>query len=401
MTDCYQPVKITNSVYWVGAIDWDIRDFHGYSVNRGTTYNAYLVVSDKIVLIDTVKESFTEEMMSRISKVVEPRKIDYIVSNHSEMDHSGALPVVASHINPDRIFASKMGVKALKQHFPDQDIPVEEIQNNQTLDLGGKTLRFIETRMLHWPDSMFTWLPEEKVLFSQDAFGLHLATAERFADQVRPTVVYREMAKYYANILMPYSHLVSRLLDSVRKMDLKIDIIANDHGPVFRRDIANLLSWYQTWAEQAPTPRAVIIYDTMWGSTKTMANIIAEGIYAGGGEPAPMPLSGVHRSDVARELLQSGGLIVGSPTLNNNIFPTVADVMCYLKGLQRKNLVGAVFGSYGWSGEAVGHMKSMLEEMKVEIIGEQKIQYVPGADEQRTCYDLGFSIGNRLSQNRR
>jgi flavorubredoxin len=401
MSNFYQPVKITDTVYWVGAIDWDIRDFHGYSVNRGTTYNAYLVVADKVALIDTVKESFTDEMMLRISKIINPARIDYIISNHSELDHSGALPVVAAQINPERILASKMGVKALRSHFPDRDIPLDEVQNGESLNLGGRTLKFIETRMLHWPDSMFSYVPEERLLFSQDAFGMHLATAERFTDQIRPTVVYREMAKYYANILMPYSHLITKLLASIKKMDLTIDIIANDHGPLFRRDISNVLEWYQTWANQLPTSRAVIIYDTMWGSTKTMANIIAEGIYAGGGEPAPMPLSGAHRSDIATELLQSGGLVTGSPTLNNTIYPTMADVMCYLKGLQRKNLVGAAFGSYGWSGEAVGQLKSMLEDMNVKVIGEQKTQYVPGPDELSACYKLGFSIGNCLSKNRR
>lgn len=401
MTDYYQPVKITDSVYWVGAIDWDIRDFHGYSVNRGTTYNAYLIVTDKVTLIDTVKEQHLPEMLARISKIVEPEKISRIISNHSEMDHSGGLPKVAAWVRPDQILASKMGVKALKSHFPDAEMQVEEVASGDVIDIGGRTLKFLETRMLHWPDSMFTYMPEERLLFSQDAFGLHLATAERFADQIGPTVIYREMAKYYANILMPYAHLVTKLLDTISTMNMKIDIIANDHGPVFRRDIDTVIEWYQKWSAQLPTDKAIILYDSMWGSTQRMGKIIAEGVLAGGGRPSILSAGGVHRSDIAVELLHAGALIAGSPTLNNTLFPTMADVLFYLKGLRRRNLVGAAFGSYGWSGEAVGQIRQLMEDMNVEILSELKTQYVPDNQAVDDCYQLGVSIGRRLSENKR
>jgi len=401
MNNFFQPVKLTDTVYWVGAIDWDVRDFHGYSTNRGTTYNAYLVLADKITLIDTVKTPFIPEMMARVSRVVDPQDICCIVSNHAEMDHSGGLPQVASEVKPERILASKMGVKVLHEHFNSVDLNLEEVKNGDTLDLGNRTLQFMETRMLHWPDSMFTYMPEERLLFSQDAFGMHLATAERFADQVGPTIVYREMAKYYANILMPYSNLVLKLIDKLESMKLKIDIIAHDHGPIFRRDIDNVIGWYRRWADQSPTNRGVIIYDTMWGSTLNMAKVIAEGILQGGGKVQLMPMGGSHRSDIATELLHSGALVVGSPTLNNNMFPTMADVMVYLKGLRPKNLIGAAFGSYGWGGEGIKQVRSILEEMNVEIVGEKKAKYVPDDSDLDDCCKLGESIGRRLAENTR
>ncbi|HPQ41660.1 MAG TPA: FprA family A-type flavoprotein, partial [bacterium] len=245
MTNFYQPVKLTDTVYWVGAIDWDVRDFHGYSTNRGTTYNAYLVLAEKIALIDTVKASFVPEMMARISRIIDPQDICCIVSNHAEIDHSGGLPAVAAEVKPERILASKMGVKGLREHFNNSDLNLTEVASGEVLDLGNRSLHFMETRMLHWPDSMFTYMPEERLLFSQDAFGMHLATAERFADQVGPTIVYREMAKYYANILLPYSALVLKLIEKITEMNLKIDIIAHDHGPIFRRDIDNVIGWYR------------------------------------------------------------------------------------------------------------------------------------------------------------
>ena len=401
MSNCFQPVKITDSVYWVGAVDWDIRDFHGYSVNRGTTYNAYLIVTDSVTLIDTVKEPYVPEMMARISHIVDPEKISRIISNHAEMDHSGGLPKVAALVRPDHILASKQGVKALQKHFPDAGLQVEEVASGDSIDIGGRTLKFMETRMLHWPDSMFTYMPEERVLFSQDAFGLHLASAERFADQIGPTIIYREMAKYFANILMPYAHLVAKLLDAVAAMDLKIDIIANDHGPVFRRDIDTVLEWYRKWSGQAPTDKALIVYDSMWGSTQKMARILAEGISAGGGRPLVLSAGGAHRSDIAVELLHAGALVAGSPTLNNTLFPTMADVLFYLKGLRRLNLIGGAFGSYGWSGEAAPQIRQLLEEMKVEVVSELKTQYVPDNQCIDACYQAGLSIGKRLSENRR
>lgn len=389
--------QITDDVYWVGAVDWRIRDFHGYLTDRGTTYNAYLVLADKVTLIDTVKNPFFDEMMQRISSVIDPGKIDYIVSNHAEMDHSGSLPEAVAAIQPEKVFASKMGSRVLAQHFrPTPDItPVGDME---TISLGNMDLTFVETKMLHWPDSMFSYLPQRKVLFSQDALGMHLATNERFIDEVDEYIWTHEAAKYYANILMPFSPLITKLLTRLGELSLDIELVLTDHGPVWRgEDIGKILDLYGHWARRQPTCKAVIVYETMWESTALMARAIAEGLDQGGVCVKVMPLGSAHRSDVATEILDAGALIVGSPTINNQVFPSMADVMTYLTGLKPANLIGAAFGSYGWSGEAVGHLEEMLGKMNVEIAAEAiKAQWVPDEAVLQQCHDMGQNIAEQL-----
>ncbi len=388
-------VKISDTVYWVGAIDWKIRDFHGYSTHQGTTYNAYLILAEKITLIDTVKKEYQEELLARISSLIPPDKIDYIVSNHSELDHSGCLPEMVSIIKPEKVFASSMGSKNLADHFH-QSMDITVVRHGETLSLGNRSLLFLETKMLHWPDSMFSYLVEDHVLFSQDAFGMHIAGSERFADLANPDLVYYESAKYFANILLPYAPLITRLLDSVTRERIPIEIIAHDHGPIYRKDISSVLALYEKWSAQIPTRKAVIAYDTMWGSTALMARWIGEGLADAGIQIRQMPLTGCHRSDVATELLCSGALIAGSPTLNNHLYPTMADLMIYLKGLRPQHLVGAVFGSYGWGGEAIGQLRDHLTAMNITPQGEVKTKFVPNADVLNRCYELGMAVGTHL-----
>ncbi len=393
MSEPLKATQISEHVYWVGAVDWAIRDFHGYKTSQGTSYNAYLVMADKITLIDSVKAPFMGELMSRIASVADPAKIEYIVSNHSEMDHSGCLPTLIHKLKPEKLFASKMGAKALNQHFGISDI--EAVDNGQTLSLGNMNLTFTETRMLHWPDSMFSYLAEDELLFSQDAFGMHLASSKRFDDEVGDWEA--EAAKYYANILMPFSPMVTALLAKVAEMNLPMKIIAPDHGPVFRKDLEKIVALYGKWARQEPTNKAVVVFDTMWRSTAKMASVICEGLSAGGAETKMLPLGASHRSDVASEILDAGALLVGSPTMNNQIFPTVADVMTYLKGLKPKNLLGASFGSYGWSGESVKQINEYLDAMKIEKVCDGlRVQYVPTADDLHNCYELGLEVAKRL-----
>jgi flavorubredoxin len=397
MSGVYKAIKVSDKVYWVGAIDWAIRDFHGYTTKRGSTYNAYLILADKITLIDTVKAPFKEEMLSRISSVIEPQKIDYIVSNHSEMDHSGSLKAVIDEIKPEKVFASDMGVKALKEHFELEGLV--PLKSGENLSLGDMELSFLETRMLHWPDSMFSYLKEEKLLFSQDAFGMHLATDERFADEIKEDILDYEAATYYANILLPYSPLILKLLAEVEKSGLEIATIAPDHGPVWRKDLGWILNRYRTWAEQKPTEKAVVLYDTMWHSTEMMARAIEEGLVAGGVRVKVMSMASSHRSDVAYEILDAGAFVAGSPTLNNNIFPTMADVLTYLKGLRPANLIGAAFASYGWGGESAAQLNTILTEMKVELVSEPlKVKYVPNDEDLSRCFDLGVNIAKRLKE---
>lgn len=399
MASVFKPVQISEKVYWVGAIDWNIRDFHGYTTKRGSTYNAYLVLADKITLIDTVKAPFKEELLSRISTLVDPKEIDYIVSNHSEMDHSGCLPEIIKEVNPEKVFASPMGVKALKEHFSIED-EIMPIKEGEDLCLGNMGLSFMETRMLHWPDSMFSYLKEERLLFSQDAFGMHLATDERFVDLIDPAIIEFEAATYFANILLPYAQLILKLLDKVATSGHDIRVVAPDHGPVWRTDLPKILGLYRKWAEQQPTAKAVVLYNTMWHSTERMARAIEEGLVSGGAAVKSMSMDVVHRSDVAYEVLDAGALVVGSSTLNNNMLPAMADVLTYLKGLKPKNLTGAAFGSYGWSGEAASQMNDILSEMKVAIAAEPiKAKYVPDEGVLAKCFELGKSIAQKIKNN--
>ncbi len=398
MSGVFKAARVTDHVYWVGAIDWAIRDFHGYLTSRGSTYNAYLILADKITLVDTVKRPFREEMLSRIASVIDPGDITYIISNHSEMDHSGCLPEVIQAVKPEKVFASVMGANALAEHFH-LDREIVAVKDGESISLGNMNVSFVETRMLHWPDSMFTYLAEDGVLFSQDAFSMHLASSERFDDEISDDLLNYEAARYFANILLPLSTPVSKLLEKMRSLDITMRIVATDHGPIWRKDVNRIVELYSRWAAQKPTKKAVVAYDTMWQSTAMMARAIGEGLKAGGADAKLMPLRACHRSDVATEILDAGALLVGSPTLNNNLFPTVADALTYLKGLKPRNLIGAAFGSYGWSGEAVGQVEDVLRGMKVDLIGESiKVKYVPDDEALAQCYSQGMLVAEKLRE---
>lgn len=394
----FEAVKISDRVFWVGAVDWAIRDFHGYKTSRGTTYNAYLVLAEKVTLIDTVKKPFRDEMLARVASVVDPAKIEYVVSQHSEMDHSGCLSEVIETVRPDKVFASANGVKALRDHFHlDQEITC--VKDGEKLSLGDMELTFLETKMLHWPDSMMSYLAGEGLVFSQDGFGMHLASSERFDDELDASVMEQEAAKYFANIMLPFSPLVTRLLDRIAGLGLDISMIAPDHGPVWRKDVTGIIARWRKWAAQKPTMKAAVVYDTMWQSTALMARLIAEGLVAGGASARLCPLSASHRTEVATEVLGAGALLVGSPTINNQMFPTVADCLTYLKGLKPKNLVGAAFGSYGWSGEAVKLVQTELDAMKVERAAEPlRVKYVPDEAALAKCRELGLAVAKVLAE---
>ena len=396
MKDIYTAIKVSDNVYWVGAIDWTIRDFHGYTTPHGSTYNAYLVMADDITLIDTVKAPFMDEMLSRIKSVVDPSKIKYIISNHSEMDHSGCLPEMIDLLKPQTVFASPIGVKTLRELFHNEH-EIIEVVDGETLNIGNMELTFLETRMIHWPDSMFTYLDKDELLFSQDAFGMHLATLERFADEIPAATLEYEAATYYANIVLPYSPIVLKTLQKIAASGLKIKIIAPDHGPVWRKDIGWIIEHYQKWASQKPTAKAVVVYATMWHSTEKMASAISESLAQEGVKVKLISMNETHRREVVYEVLEAGALIVGSPTLNNNILPQMADVMTYLKGLRPANKIGASFGSYGWSGESVKHLEAMLKEMKVDVVADSiAVKNVPDDDVLKKCHDLGKIIAAEL-----
>ena len=390
-------IEIAKGIYNVGVVDWNIRDFHGYSTNAGTTYNAFLIIDEKIVLIDTVKKEFDDQMLDNISQIVDPKKIDIVISNHTEMDHSGGLPRVMHRIGEDKpLYCSKMGLKNLSRHFP-QKWNYHAVENGEGLSLGKRTLTFLETRMLHWPDSMFTYLKEDKILFSSDGFGQHYAGPEKFDDEICDAIM-PHAKKYFANILLLYSTKVLKLVETVTELGLEFKMICPDHGIIWRKDPGKIIEAYVKWSKQEPEKKALVVYDTMWHSTEAMAESIAEGIAEEGVEVKPMHLRKWNRSDIMTEVIDAKAIIVGSPTLNNQLFPTVADMLTYMKGLKPKNKIGVAFGSYGWSGESVKLINKELEAMKFDIIDPGiKIQYVPDKKGKDACFELGRKIGKAIN----
>ncbi len=392
-----KPVKIAENIYDVGVNDWNIRDFHGYSTWLGTSYNAFLVVDEKTALIDTVKPEFTNQLLDNISEIVDPKKIDFVISNHTEMDHSGALDAIMQHIGTDvPIYCSKMGYKSLPRHFGPK-FNFRAVNEGEEISLGSRTLTFLETRMLHWPDSMFTYLKEDQILFSSDAFGQHYAGFEKFDDKVGDDIMIHAK-KYFANILLPFSPLILKLHEKVSSLGLDIKMICPDHGIIWRHNPRKIIDAYVQWSNQESKPKALVIYDTMWHSTERMADAIATGMASVGISVRPMHLRKWHRSDIMTEVLDAGGIIIGSPTLNNGLFPTVSDFLTYLKGLKPKNKIAAAFGSYGWSGEAVQLIEKELTDMKLQVLEPNKrIQFVPDREGLEACYHFGKTIGEAIT----
>ena len=342
------------------------------------------------------KKEFSDELLDNISTIIDPSLIDIVISNHTEMDHSGAIPSVMHRIGQDKtVLCSKMGLKNLKSHFT-RPLNLQAVENGEELSIGRRTLTFIETKMLHWPDSMFTYVKEDKILFSSDTFGQHYAGDCTFDGEIGD-IVMDHAAKYYANILLNYSPRVNSLLKSVDASGLEIKMICPDHGVIWRDDPAKIINAYERWSSQELKKKAVIIFDTMWHSTAKMAREFAKGIESVDVKVRLMNTRKCHRSDIMTEVMDAKALIVGSPTLNNGIFPVLADVMTYIKGLKPKNRIAAAFGSYGWSGEAVKILNREFEAMKMEIADEGlKVQYVPDKSDLEKCFELGRKIGLKI-----
>ena len=388
-------VQLAKGVYWVGAIDWNVRNFHGYSTHRGTTYNAYLIVDEKIALIDTVKAPFYDEMAARVREIVSFDKIDYVISNHVEIQHSGSLPMALRDAkNAKLVTLEKFGENGLAKTFH-QSWPTIAVKEGSTVDLGKRKLAFIPTPMLHWPDSMCTYLVEDKLLFSMDAFGQHIATSQRFDDEVDMGIVMHEASKYYANILMPFGDLIVKAVNKLG--GVKIDMIAPSHGIIWRSHIKDIVEAYARWGKGETVAKALVIYDTMWGSTQKMALAILKGMTDEGVDVKLFNLTASDKSDVIKEVLDAKALIIGSPTLNNGIFPSVAEFLCYLKGLKPRNKIGAVFGSHGWGGGAVKAVQQELEQTGVELIDSKlAFKFVPDEAEIQKCIDFGREIAAKI-----
>jgi flavorubredoxin len=384
--------ELAKSVHWVGAVDWNVREFHGYTTSRGTTYNSYLVKSEKTALIDTVKAGFSQEMFSKIESIMDPSKIDYLIVNHVEMDHSGSIPLLMERVPGIQLVATDNGIKSLQRHFR-REWPIRRVKTGDEISLGDKTLLFLEAYMLHWPDSMFTYLKEDNILMPNDGFGQHYASYNRFDDENPLEIVMDEAAKYFANILMPLSPLIVPLLKKIKKMNIPIGMIGPSHGVIWRSHPDRILQAYGDWSSGVAQDRILIIYDTMWGSTEMMAKAISQGIGEAGVENRLINVRSHHRSDIVREILEAKILVIGSPTINEGIFPTVAELLAYLKGLRPLKKKGVAFGSYGWGGEAITAINEAMKGMGFEIVDPGVgVIYVPGPDDLVGCVELGRKI---------
>ena len=386
-------VELARGVYWVGAIDWNGRDFHGFTTPGGTTYNSYLVVGEKTALIDTVKAPFAGEMLRRITRIIDPSKLDYIVVNHMELDHAGSLAELKKQTDA-KILITKRGVDILNGYFRDsgsENWDLEVVQTGDKLDLGGKTLMFLEATMLHWPDSMETFLVEDRILFSNDGFGQHIATSKRYDFEVGDVIP--EAAEYYANILMPFHMPLLRFLGVLDNLGVEPLQIAPSHGIIWKRDLKKILEAYRAWANGEVKEKVLVIYDTMWGSTEIMANEIAETVRKAGVEVKLLNIRKNTRNHIMKEMLDAAAFAVGSPTLNNGLFPTVGDFLVYLKGLRPQKKKAVAFGSYGWGGGAVKTVEQELKSAGIEVLEPGlQVRYRPYEKELEKCRKLGEQL---------
>lgn len=371
-------IEVKKDIYWVGAIDWKLRNFHGYLTQRGSTYNAYLIIDEKITLIDTVKGYLTKELIERISDIIDPAKIDYVISNHVEMDHSGAMPEIMAMLPNATVFTSVNGEKEHRLHFK-KDWNFKTVKSGDTINIGKRNLSFVMTPMVHWPDNMVTYCPEEKILFSNDAFGEHIASSERFDDEYPLETIIEEAKKYYANIVLPYSSQVVGVLDVVKELD--IDTICPSHGLIWRKHIPTILENYAKWASNGTDKKAVIVYDSMWHSTESMSEAVKDAFEKKGYKYRIYDLKDTHISDIMTEIIEAEYICVGSPTLNRGILPTVAAFLTYLQGLAPKGRKAILFGSYGWAQANMKVLERYMEESSIEVKYKANINFIPDQEQ--------------------
>jgi len=390
--------KILPDIYSVGVVDWKVRSFHGhtYSTNRGSTYNAYLILDEKITLIDTVLGSFSNELIENIKSVVPIEKIDYIIANHVETDHSGALPEVMKLCPKAKVLGTQKCKEGLfKYYYGNWDFQV--VKTNDKIKLGKRNLNFIEAPMVHWPDSMFTYCPEEQLLLPNDAFGQHYATSERFDDEVSECELMDEAAKYYGNILWPLGSIILKKIEEIQKMNLPIKMIAPSHGIIWRKDPMKIVKAYLSWAKNDTKDKIVVAYETMWGATEKMARSIVDGITDAGVSVKLFDVPASDRSEIIKEMLDARGFIFGSSTHDNDMLPNIAGFLEFVKGLLPKNRAAAVFGSYGWAGGAVKEMESVLRSAGMEVAQPGlSVKYMPDENEIKSCYNFGKEFAVRI-----
>ncbi len=394
-------MTVKNNIRWVGKIDWELRKFHGdeYSTHKGSSYNSYLIKEEKVALIDTVWGPFAKEYVENLKKEIDLDQIDYIIACHSENDHSGALPELMRHIPDVPIYCTKNGAKILKGLYH-QDWNFQFVKTGDKLSLGTKELIFVEAPMLHWPDSMFTYLTGDEVLFSNDGFGQHLASEFMFNDRVDQAELYQECIKYYANILTPFSPMVIRKIKEVLSFNLPLDMICTSHGIIWRDNPAQIIEKYLQWADNYQENQITILYDTMWDSTRVMAEEIAAGIREADDQVAVKlyNLAKTDKNDAITEVFKSKAILLGSSTINNGILVAVAALLEEMKGLKFKNKKAGAFGSYGWSGEAVKLLSAKLADAGFEVMDEGlRVIWAPDEEAAKSCREYGKTFVTSLS----
>ena len=395
-----QAVQVSDGIHWVGAVDWNLRDFHGFETPNGTTYNAYLVIGeDKIALVDTVKLPFVPELLERIVEVVPLDKIDYIVVNHVEPDHNGGLRAVMEAMPQAKVVASAGGVKGIAGYHG-ADLAVDAVGAEDVIDLGGKTLRFQPMPMVHWPDSMFTFCAESGTLMPNDAFGQHLATSERFADEIDLKLAIEELAIYYANILTPVATAVSKSIDKVIDRGWVCDVIAPSHGVIWRQDqIPTVFDAYGRFVAEETEDKLVIVYSTMWGSTDVLAREIADGAASEGVDVMLFDIAITPIAHITRHLMDARALLVGSPTLHHGMLFRIAGLLQYLSGIKPKNKIGGAFGSYGWSSGATKEMTARLTELGFELpFADFTCKYKPTAEDIAGAREWGAQFAQLVKE---
>ena len=393
--------KITDRVTWVGKIDWELKRFHGdeYSTNRGSSYNSYIVRgTEKTVLIDTVWLPYDKEFVARLKEEVDLKKIDAIVMNHNEIDHSGALPALLREIPDTPIYCTKKGEAILRGYYH-EDWNFINVKTGDKLSLGDIELTFIEAPMLHWPDTMFTYMSGDEILFSNDGFGQHYASESLYNDNVDEGELMYEALKYYVNILNPFSMMVTRKVNEILSMNLPLKMICPSHGVIWRENPRQIIEKYLAWANSYQEDQITIVYDTMWNSTRTMAEQIAAGIYDED-KAVTVKLMNVakdDKNDIMTEIFRSKAILVGSPTINNGYSYAIAGILEMAHGLKFKKKKAAAFGSYGWGGEAVKKINPLLEEAGFELANEGiRAQWVPDQNAIEECRQFGKEFAKSL-----
>ncbi|MDZ8118676.1 FprA family A-type flavoprotein [Pontiella agarivorans] len=390
--------ELRKGINWVGYIDWTVRDFHGYKTESGSTYNAYLIEDEYNAVIDGVKGPYAQYQINRIAARVDLESIKYVVCNHAEPDHSGGLPDLMKAC-PNAVMVCNAKCKdALEKHYDTSAWTWQTVDDGDTISLGKRSLTFINTPMVHWPESMFTFVPEEKLLFSMDAFGQHFATAFRFDDEEPLDVIMHEAKAYYANIVMLYGRPIAQTLDKAAELD--IEMIAPSHGVIWRSHIKEVLEAYRQWVVCKPEPKVIVLYATMWGATRQMAEAILEGVQEHEVEARFYSVDATHSTTIATEVLDCAAVAIGSSTLNNTLMPNMAGLLCYLGGLRPTGKKGFAFGSYGWSKRGgATEVEDRMKDMKIELMREPiRSQYVPTPELLEKCREAGRELGKYAEQ---